>query len=87
MAHYNLLTKGVKGREYIITDFIATSLGKKAFERVKMLNKDLLGDYTFVEYKNVDIGFWSHTTKYLTKTKLYKNCIFDIDFKGNITRY
>lgn len=86
MTKYNILAKCLKGQEYIITDMIATKLTKQKFAKLQELN-DFLQDYRFIEYKDTDFTWWDKITKYLTINKLYKNCNFDIDYYGNITRY
>lgn len=84
---YNLIVKVVEGKEYLISDFIATTLNKSQAMKIVENNKKIFnGCYRFIEFKDTDFNWWQKVDKYLTKNKLYKNTYFDIDFNGNITR-
>lgn len=83
---YNVLTKNLQGKEYIITDMIATKLNKKQFEKIQQLNMDLLGAYRFVDYNETDFTWWDTIDKYLTSKKL-SSARFVIDYYGNVTKY
>ena len=85
MNRFNLIVKRVKGREYLITDMIATKLTKGQFERLRSLNKDLLGDYEYCNYKDTDFSWWSRVHKYLTLKRI-TTAYFDIDYWGNVTK-
>lgn len=84
MSTYNLLTKRVTGKEYLISDFIATKLNRKQFENVQSQN-EFLKEYTFTPYSETDFSWWSRVFKKLTAKKLYSNVEFDCDFYGNVT--
>lgn len=79
----NIITKGVKGKEYIIRDIMATSLTAKEFEKTKDANQDKLGDYKFVPFNETDFSWWSKITKKLTKRKIVE-AYFEIDFYGKV---
>lgn len=81
---FNLLVKGVKGKEYLIEDFIATKLSEREFKEIQELNMDWFGDYRFVKYEDTDFSWWCRVNKKLTKTRYKKNCHFEIDFNGNV---
>lgn len=85
MNKFNLVVKRVKGQEYLITDMIATKLSKAKFEKLKELNKNLLGEYVFIKYEDTDFSWWDKVTKYLTERRITK-AYFDIDFYGNVTK-
>ena len=80
----NILAKRVQGKEYIITDFIATKLNEAQFNKIKDLNKDTLGGYSFVPFKDTDFTWWSRVNKKLTPKNITE-AYFDIDFYGNVT--
>lgn len=84
---YNIVAKCVKGKEYLMTEMIATSLSKKQFEQLKELNKEKWEDYRFIPYNNTDFSWWHRITKYLTKRYIYSGVYFDCDYWGNITKY
>lgn len=86
MAKYNIIAKTIPNKEYIITEMIATNLTKEKFLKIQKLN-GFLKDYKFINFKDTDFTWWQRITKFLTQSKLYKNCYFDIDFYGNITKY
>lgn len=86
MSKYNLLTKRVSGKEYLISDFIATKLSKKQFEKIKA-NNAFLSEYDFTPYKETDFTWWSRVSKKLTAKKLYSGVLFECDFYGNVTEY
>lgn len=86
MAEITLLVKPLKDKPYIITDFMATRLSKKDFERLQELNPELLKDWRYTPRKETDFSWWSKVTKKLTKTKIV-TAYFDIDFYGNVSEY
>ena len=83
---WNMLVKRVKGKEYLIYDFMATTLNEKEFNTMKKINPDTLGEYNFIPQAETDFSWWSKVTKKLTKTKI-KTAYFDIDFYGNVSEY
>ena len=85
---YNILIKK-NNPEYIINlnTAIVTNLSEKKFLEIQKLNPDLLKDYKFISYKNVDFSWWNRINKFLTSKKLMYNQYFEIDYKGNVTRY
>lgn len=83
---WNMLVKRVKGKEYLIYDFMATTLNKKDFEAIKKINLDTLGEYDFIPQAETDFSWWSKVTKKLTKTKIV-TAYFDIDFYGKVSEY
>lgn len=86
MAKYNILVKRDKEHTYLIKDFMATSLSKNKFEKLKEQNKAILGDFDFIPYNETDFMWWNKIEKYLTPTKIVK-AYFNIDFYGNVTKY
>ena len=68
----NLLVKRLAGREYIITDMMATSLNKKAFEELKACNEEKLGEWEFMPASEVDWTWWDRVFKKLTKRAIYR---------------
>ena len=85
MNKFNLVVKRVEGREYLITDMMATKLTKMEFENLRLSNMDLLGDYVFCDYKDTDFSWWAKVHKYLTPCRII-SADFDIDFYGNVTK-
>lgn len=85
---YNILAKQDKNCPFIIGDFIATTLNKETFEKIKENNKELFENYTFIPYKDTDFSWWQSVTKKLFKTKsgykLRKGVYFDCDWYGNV---
>ena len=55
----NILVKGVPGKEYIITDMIATRLSEEKFKKLQDINPELLGGYRFTPQKETDFSWWS----------------------------
>lgn len=84
MAKYNLLTKRVTGKEYLISDFIATKLNEKQFKQLQAQN-EFLKEYDFTPYNETDFSWWVRVSKKLTPKKLYSNVYFHCDFHGNVT--
>lgn len=82
----NIIAKGVKGREYIITDMMATRLTKSQFEKVQQLNPELLKDYRFIPQAETDFSWWSRISTKLTRTKI-KPAWFTCDFNGNVEEF
>lgn len=77
----NVVAKCIKGREYIITEMIATTVSKKKWEEIKELNQSRFGDsdgYTwrYIPAKETDFSWWYRITKKLTATKI-KETAFD----------
>lgn len=83
----NIIAKGVKGKEYLITEMIATRLNKKQFERLQKANKDILGGYRFIDNRDTDFSWWSRINKKLTAKKIISGCAFECDFYGDIKEY
>lgn len=81
---WNILAKRVKGKEYLIYDFMATTMNKEQFEKLKTVNEELLGEYDFIPQKETDFSWWSKVTKKLTPKKIV-TAYFDIDYYGNVT--
>ena len=83
---FNLLAKGVDGKEYLITDFIATKLTET--QANKMIEQfDVLKGYRFIPYEETDFSWWDRVTKKLTAKKLTEGNYFECDFHGNVTEY
>lgn len=82
----NIIAKGVPGKEYIITEMMATAMSCKKFEQLQAINKDRLGGYRFIPQSETDFSWWSRITKKLTPTKIISAC-FDCDWNGKITQY
>lgn len=80
----NMLVKRVPGREYLITDMIATKLSGSTVERIKSLNS-WLSDYHFLKSDDIDFSWWDKCHKKLTQSRIYSGVDFDIDFRGNVT--
>ncbi len=81
---WNMLVKRVEGREYLIHDFMATTMSKEKFKRVQELNQQLLGEYDFIPQKETDFSWWSRCFKKLTPSKI-KSTEFDIDYYGKVS--
>ena len=64
----NLLVKRVEGAEYIIKDFMATSLSRKKFEALKAINTDILGGWDWCD--DIDWTWWDRVHKKLTPSKI-----------------
>lgn len=82
---WNMLARRVKGKEYLIYDFMATTLDKNTFEKLKSINKKTLGEYDFIPQAETDFSWWDRCSKKLTKTKIVMNTAFDIDYYGNVS--
>ena len=80
----NMIVKRVKGKEYLISDMMGTSLSKVKFEKLKELNPELLGDYVFLPKSEICSSWWAKTTKKLTSTKIV-HTYFDCDLWGKVT--
>ena len=83
---WNMLVKRVTGKEYLIHGFMATTLSKGKFEKLKELNPELLGEYDFIPQRETDFSWWSKVERKLTPTKI-KEAYFDIDYYGNVKEY
>lgn len=86
MAQLTLLTKGLKDKPYMISDFMATRLSESEFEKLKEANPELLDGWRYTPRDETDFSWWDRVTKKLTKTKIVK-AYFEIDFYGNVTEY
>lgn len=82
----NIIAKGVKGKEYLITDMIATRLNESQFKQVQALNP-FLSEYRFIKHEDTDFTWWTRIHKKLTKSKIVSGMDYDIDFYGNVTEY
>ena len=80
---FNMLTKRVPGKEYLIKDFMATRLSKAKFEALKKINPDTLGDWDFVPASETDFTWWDRCTKKLTPTAI-RRAEFYCDYYGNV---
>ena len=83
---WNMLAKRVPGKEYLIRDFMATTMSKAKFEKLKEINPKTLGEYSFIPHSETDFSWWSRCTKKLTPTKIIR-AEFDIDYYGNVKEY
>jgi hypothetical protein len=79
MAKLNLITKPVKGSEYILPyqDMMLTNLSKSKFEKVKEWNPEKFDGCEFVPFKEIDWLYIERITKYLTMRGVYSNQAFD----------
>ena len=82
----NILAKGVKGKEYIITDMIATRLNEKQFLKIQQQNLEHLGGYRFIKQEDTDFMWWPRINRKLTP-KYIRTASFECDFWGNVTEY
>jgi hypothetical protein len=87
----NIIAKSVKGKEYLISEMIATRLTDKQWQKIKELNPQLFGDsdsfvWRFIPQKETDFSWWPKISRKLTSTKI-KGACFDCDYYGNITEY
>ena len=74
----NMLVRRQTGREYIITDFMATSLSRKKFEALQAVNQDKLGDWQWCD--DWDWTWWDRVHKKLTATAIRRaDYRFDIN--------
>lgn len=73
----HMLVKRVDGAEYLIKDFMATSLSRKKFEALKEVNQDKLADWQWCD--DVDWTWWDRVHKKLTATAIRR-----ADFRFNI---
>lgn len=87
MTTVNIIAKGQKGREYIITDMMATRLTKGQFDKLQAINEELLGEYRFIPQAETDFSWWNRITKKLTARKIVSGVEYHCDFYGNITEY
>ena len=76
----NLLVKRLEGREFIITDMMATRLSKRKFEELKACNEDKLGAWEFMPASEVDWTWWDRVFKKLTPSAIYRT-----SFRYNIS--
>lgn len=81
----NIIAKGAPGREYIITDMMATRLTEAKFKQLQEMNPDLFRDYRFIPQEETDFSWWSRISKKLTARKIYSGVYFHCDFYGNVT--
>lgn len=84
MSAINILCKGVPGREYVVTDMIATRLSRAQFEKLQALNPELLGDYRFTPQAETDFSWWPRISRKLTPRKIV-TAYFNCDFYGRVT--
>lgn len=87
MSKYNLAVKRNKEKSFLIEDMIATKLSESMFNKLKDLNPEKLGDYSFMPYKDTDFSWWLRISKKLTPHKIYSGVRFDCDSYGNISEY
>lgn len=73
----HMLVKRVDGAEYLIKDFMATSLSRKKFEALQVVNQEKLGDWQWCD--DVDWTWWDRVHKKLTATAIRR-----ADFRFNI---
>ena len=85
MAKMNIIALGVKGKEYIIKDMMATRLTKKQFEYVQQHTDGRFDDWRFIPYNDTDFSWWSRIDKKLTQRKIYSGLAFECDIRGDIT--
>lgn len=76
----NLLVKRKAGAEYIITDMMATRLSERKFKELQACNKDTLGDWEFMQARDVDWTWWDRVFKKLTPSAIYRTA-----FRYNIS--
>ncbi len=79
----NMLVKPVEGREYILTDFIATSFGKEKAERY-IANNEVLKGYKFTPASEIDFSWWDKCFKKLTEKAIRRTEGYEIDWYGNV---
>jgi len=82
----NMLVKRVKGKEYFITDFMATRLSKKKFEALKEVNQDKLGEWEFVPFSETDFTWWDRCFKKLTPSAI-RRAEFRITWDGKVEEW
>lgn len=86
---YNLIAKQDERYAFLLSDFIATTLSKETFEKIKEHNKKLFENYVFIPYEETDFSWWTKVSKKLYATrkgyKLRTGVYFDIDFYGNVS--
>lgn len=80
---WNMLAKSVKGKEYLIYDFMATTMTKKQFEIAQALNPDVLDGYRFIPQSETDFSWWDRCFKKLTPSKIIR-AEFSIDYYGKV---
>lgn len=76
----NLLVKRKAGQEFIITDMMATRLSERKFKELQACNKDKLGDWEFMQARDVDWTWWDRVFKKLTPSAIYRTA-----FRYNIS--
>ena len=81
---WNLLVKRVPGKEYLIYDFMATTMSEAKFNKVKAINPDTLGEYYFIPQSETDFSWWDKCFKKLTPTKIVQT-EFSIDWYGKVS--
>lgn len=82
----NVVVKRKSDAPWIITDIMATKLSKKAFEDIKEINKELLGDYEWVAQKDTDFTWWERIEKRLMPSNIVRRC-YECDYYGNVEEY
>ena len=87
MAKMNIVALGVKGKEYIIKDMMATRLTKKQFEYVQQHTGGLLDDWRFIPHNETDFSWWDRISKKLTQRRIYSGFSFECDAMGDIVEY
>lgn len=83
---WNMLTKRVPGKEYLIKDFMATRMTKKQFEIAQALNADKLGDWDWTPAKECDFTWWDKCFKKLTPTAI-RRAEFRCDWNGKVEEW
>ena len=76
----NMLVKRVAGAEYIIKDFMATSMSRKKFEELQAINQDKLGDWEWCD--DIDWTWWDRVHKKLTPSAI-RRADFRFDIATN----
>lgn len=80
---WNMLVKRVAGKEYLIKDFMATTMSKARFERLREINPDTLGEWEYTPRKETDFTWWDRCLKKLTPTSI-RRAEFRIDYYGKV---
>lgn len=83
-AAVNIIARGVPGREYILTDMMATRLTEKQFTALQAINPDTLGGYRFIPQAGTDFSWWPRISRKLTARKIV-TAYFNCDFYGRVT--
>lgn len=85
MSKMNIIALGVKGKEYLIRDMMATRLTEKEFEEVKQNTNGYFDEWRYIPHKDTDFSWWRVVNKKLTKRHIYRDMAFECDVHGNIT--